>query len=114
MAFKDIDQRIVKTFSIGQDCCHELRWKMEFEPRSLVSFDAISGAVRLAKGVASKPGNEFPDFGNFRFGAAKFTGAIAKFVLDLGDQLEFVLAEGAPKDIGSARRQPGKGFADLK
>jgi len=114
MAFKDIDQRGIKAFAVGQDGGHKFGWVMEFEPGGLIGLDAISGAVGFAKSVAAEAGDEFPDFGDFGFGAAQFAGALGELVLDLGDDIGFIFAEGTAEDVGAAGGQAGKGFADLE
>src|SRR5580698_3544350 len=66
MTFKNVNQRIVKTFAVGKHGGHEFRRKVTLEPCRLIRLDAIGCAVRLAEGVSGKSCNEFPHLSRFR------------------------------------------------
>ena len=114
MAFQDVDQRIVEAFAVGEDGSHEFGGIIEFEPGGLVSLDAVGGAMGFAKGVTMEACDQFPDCGDFEFGAAEFAGAVGEFGLDLSNDVDFAFAQSAAEDIGAAGGQSGKCFADLE
>src|SRR6266568_2202500 len=83
MAFKNVDERIVKAFAVGEDGGHEFGRIIQLEPGGLIGLDAISSAVRFAKGIAAEAHDKAPNFGNFGFGAAQFAGALGELDLNL-------------------------------
>lgn len=60
MAFKDIDQRVIKSFAVGEHRCHELRWIVSLEPRRLISLNskAVLWALQKPKGRSSSMPNQ--------------------------------------------------------
>src|SRR5436305_1053290 len=97
MAFENINQRIIKPLAVGENGGHELGGIITFEPGGLISFYTISGAMRFAKGIAAKTGDQIPNLGNFSFGASTFAGAISKLGLDFPNNGRFFFAQGASK-----------------
>ena len=114
MAFKNINQRIIKPFAIGEDGGHKLGGIIALEPGGLIGFNTVSRAMRFAKGIAAEAGDQVPDFGDFRFGAASFAGALGELGLDLSNERGFIFAQSATENISASGRQAGKGFADLE
>src|SRR5262245_26609486 len=64
VAFQDVYERSIKAFAVGEDGGHEFGWVILLEPGGLVSFNAISRAVSLAKRVTAEAGDEVPNFGD--------------------------------------------------
>src|SRR5207237_601635 len=114
MAFQDINQWSVKTFAVGEDGSHKFGGVVMLEPRGLISFNAVSRAVSLAKRVAAEPGDEIPHFGDVVFSTATLAGALGELDLDLGDEVDFVFAQGAAEDVRAAWGQAGERFTDLQ
>src|SRR5260370_41564947 len=84
------------------------------EPCGLISLNAVSRAVSLAKRVAAEPRDEIPYFGDLAFSAATLARALGELDLDLGDEVGFVFGQGAAEDVGASRRQAGERFAGLR
>src|SRR5690348_13376100 len=109
MAFENVNQRTIKAFAVGENSGHEFSRVIALEPGGLICFNTISGAMRLAKSIATEAGNQVPNFSDFGLGAAKFTRAIGKLSLDLSDESSFVFAQGTTENVGTAGRQAGEG-----
>src|SRR6266550_8895270 len=114
MAFEDIDQRMIKAFAVRQHRGHELGWKITLEPRGLIRLDAVSGAVRFAKRVSGKAGNQFPHFNNLLRRVAARPRRREKLAADFLDNSALLFVERAAQYVGAARRQTGEGFAELQ
>src|SRR5437660_1434168 len=84
------------------------------EPCGLISLNAVSRAVSLAKRIAAEPGDEIPYFGDVSFSAATLARALGELDLDLGNDVGFVFAQGTAEDVGAARGQTGERFTDLQ
>src|SRR5579859_3491993 len=114
MAFQDVNKGAIKTFAVREDSGHELSRIMQFQPCGLVSFNAISGAVSLAKRIAAETGDEFPHLDDFLISSAKPAGAIGKFSFNFSNDVRSFFAQGAAQDIRPAWWQAGEGLADLQ
>jgi hypothetical protein len=114
MAFEDINERVIKAFAVGEHGGHEFSGIITLDPGGLIGLDAISRAVRFAKGIALETGHQGPDFSDFAFRPASRAGAGGEFVLNFGDDIGLVLGQRASEDVGAAGRQAGESLADLE
>ncbi len=114
VAFKDIDQRMIKPFSVGQHARHELGGVIPLEPRRLIRLDTVGRAVRLVERIAAEPGDQLPDLGDLGVGVASLAGTDEKLTTDLGHDGALLLHQRPAQHVRPARWQPGKRLADLE
>ena len=114
MAFEDIDKRMVETFAVRQDGGHKLGREVAFEPGSLIGLDAVSGAVRLAEGIARKAGDQSPHFLDLLGRMSARPRGRKELSADFLDDTALLLVQGAAQHVGAAGRQAGEGFAELQ
>src|ERR1019366_3800426 len=114
MAFKDVDERVVKPFPVRQDCGHELSRIIILKPSGLIRLDTVSRAMRLAEGVAGKTRDEFPNFRCLFGGVAASFCRSSKLAVNFLDHFPLLLVKRTPQNVGASGRQARKRLADLQ
>src|SRR4051812_39555413 len=107
MAFKDIHERMVKSFAVRKHPRHEFSRVIMFEPRCLICFDSVGGRMGFAKRIPVKAGHEFPHFFDFRGVMSFGSGGENKLLTDLFDVLPLLLYEGPSQHVSPARSKAG-------
>ena len=80
----------------------------------MIGLDAVSGAVRLAEGVARKAAHQSPHFFNLLGRMSARPGGREELAVDFLDDAALLPIQGAAQHVGAAGRQPGEGFAELQ
>src|SRR5262245_23595289 len=110
MAFEDINKRMIKAFSIGENARHELRRIVTLQPGRLIRFDPVRGAVSLAKSIAIKTADQMPYFANFFIGVTSRGRTGCKLFRDLLDNGPLLFDQRAAQNVRATWIQARESF----